>query len=98
MAGEKKQNTSRIGPVLLILFVVAFFWLLSDVRQFRASSEAIPYSQFLEAVKAGRVAEVTVGKDTIEGQFKHGPKEPPKIFSTTRVDDAALVNQLSQQG
>lgn len=95
---DKKAKSPKIGPVLAVLFVIAFIWMISDMRQFRATSDSIPYSEFLADLKAGKLAEVTVGKDSIEGQFKHGPNETPKFFVTNRVDDTALAGQLSANG
>ena len=95
---ERNAKTPKLGPIVVLLFVIAFIWMLSDVRQFRGSSESIPYSQFVSDLKAGKFAEVNVGKDTIDGEYKHGPGEQAKSFATTRVDDAALVNQLSASG
>lgn len=101
MAEERKPGSPkgpRMGPIILILFLVAFVYLLSDVRQYRTSSESIAYSDFLKDLKQGKIAEVTVGQDTIEGQFKVAPNQAPHYFVTNRVDDTGLSDRLSNAG
>jgi cell division protease FtsH len=87
----------KFGPLLALLFVVGFIWMMSDLRQFHAVSDSIPYSEFLTDLKAGKLGEVSVSRDTIEGQFKGSAGAAPKFFVTNRVDDPNLVDQLRAQ-
>jgi cell division protease FtsH len=56
----------------------------------------IPYSEFKALLKRGDVAEVTVGEQTIHGTLKNAPSadEESKQFTTTRVDDPKLAEEL----
>ncbi|MBV9533179.1 MAG: ATP-dependent zinc metalloprotease FtsH [Bradyrhizobium sp.] len=61
--------------------------------------ETIPYSQFEQLVAQGKVAEVGVGQDTIQGKLKENEKLPSgkSAFITARVDPA-LAEKLSAKG
>ncbi|RLB92822.1 MAG: cell division protein FtsH [Deltaproteobacteria bacterium] len=50
--------------------------------------ERIPYSEFVKALQNGRVTEVTVTEDRIQGKMKivEDGRETEKVFSTIRVD------------
>ena len=54
----------------------------------------VPYSQFLDDLKAGKVAEVRVSGDYIEGQYKEA-QDGRKEFVTTRVAPD-IANELKQ--
>jgi len=73
---------------LLLLALVQSYFLIPGGRQ-------IPYSEFKTLVKDRKVAEVTVGDQTIHGSLK--PAEPnakPDLFITTRIEDPKLVEEL----
>src|SRR5262245_21404906 len=57
----------------------------------------IPYSEFKALVRSGQVAEVAVGDASIRGELKK-PVEGKAEFSTTRIDDPKLVEELDQNG
>jgi cell division protease FtsH len=58
--------------------------------------DVLPYSEFLNALKADKVAEVRVSGNYIEGQFK-APENGKKQFITTRVPPE-LSDQLERYG
>jgi cell division protease FtsH len=68
---------------------------------FVPQGKALPYSEFKDAVKAGGVAEVIVGDTTIHGTLKeavaNGSRQT-KEFTTTRVDDTKLTEELEAHG
>src|SRR5262245_52789834 len=82
--------------------------------RFQADSRLIPYSEFLADVKAGKVAEVVIGNELIQGTLKEPPnpasgsaKAPTgpgkaettsRQFSTVRVDDPTLAQRLGEEG
>jgi len=80
-----------------IWYVIIAIWGVLLMQQFIAEQLAIkviPYSQFLRALKEGKVTEVAIGKDIIQGRMKvdsHG-EEKVILFKTIRVEPA-----LSQQ-
>ena len=62
---------------------------------------SVPYSEFKELLKKGAVEEVTVGDQLIRGTLKQPASDDPKQsnkFSTTRVDDPKLTEELETRG
>jgi len=61
--------------------------------------ETIPYSQFEQLVTQGKVAEVDIGQDSIQGKLKQNEKLPSgkSAFVTARVDPQ-FAEKLAQQG
>jgi cell division protease FtsH len=93
---EKRQATPRptalwwvLGGVLLLAIGQAYF-LTPGGRQ-------IPYSEFKSLVRGGQVAEVAVGDTHIRGVLKRAD-DGAAAFSTTRIDDPKLVEDLDQAG
>ncbi len=80
---EKKQKFS-------IWYVLLGFWVVLIIQGYISSMMAhqvIPYSQFLSLLKAGKVTEVAVTADQIQGKMKaNGEATEPTGFRTVRVD------------
>jgi cell division protease FtsH len=72
---------------LLILGLAQMYYLTPAGR-------AVPYSEFKTLLKNGQVTEVTIGDQVIRGSVK----EDPKPFTTTRVEDPKLVEELEARG
>ena len=64
---------------------------------FVPSGRAIPYSEFKQRLREGQVAEVTVGEQTVHGKFKPDKNNGNELFSTTRIEDPNLVEDLDKQ-
>ena len=64
------------------------------------AGRSIPYSEFKTLVKSGQVAEVTIGDQTIRGTLKRAvpTTSRPRTFTTTRVEDPKLTEELDAQG
>jgi cell division protease FtsH len=79
-------------------YALAFLLLMSVAQMFFASpaGRLIPYSEFKDHLKNGRVAELTIGEQTIRGTLKEGAGSADQIrqFSTTRIEDPGLVPEL----
>jgi len=75
-------------------FLIAIF-LFTYLQQyfFSAKVETIPYSQFKQSVAAGKVAKLAIGPENITGTLQ---AEPAQKFTTIRVDDPDLVNDLDK--
>jgi cell division protease FtsH len=59
--------------------------------------ETIPYSQFQNDLKAGKVSQVRVSGDYIQGDYKQKDKQGYSEFITTRVDPE-IAKQLDKYG
>ena len=63
---------------------------LAQVYFMAPAGRSIPYSEFKNLLKEGQVAEVTIGEQQIHGKVKQEPRE----FTTTRVEDSKLTEEL----
>ena len=91
--GPPGRPGSPIWYVLgaLVLLALLQTWLLTP------NGKPISYSDFKQAVRSGQVAEVTVGEQTIIGNFKR-EVNGTKTFSTTRIEDPRLLEELDAAG
>jgi cell division protease FtsH len=78
----------------LIIAVVGVLWL-REVWVTARQVEPIPYSQFQQQLKDGRIKEIAVSKDTIQGVYKEPTADGRDRFITTRVDPD-LAKDLAQ--
>ncbi|HEY7191240.1 MAG TPA: ATP-dependent zinc metalloprotease FtsH [Vicinamibacterales bacterium] len=88
--GPRRSGIWYVLGALLMLALVQT-WLLTP------NGKPITYSEFKQAVRNGQVAEVTVGEQTIIGSFKR-EVNGTKAFSTTRIDDPKLLEELDAAG
>ena len=58
------------------------------------SGQTLSYSEFKEAVRSGRVQEVTVATETVHGLLKPEDGGKPKPFTAVRIEDPKLVEEL----
>jgi cell division protease FtsH len=86
-------------PVSAVWYILGFLLLLAVVQAwlFIPAGRTIPYSEFKSLLAAGRVAEVTISENTIRGRLKDGQTEKERAFTTTRIEDPKLVEELAQQ-
>ncbi|MCC7242718.1 MAG: ATP-dependent zinc metalloprotease FtsH, partial [Acidobacteria bacterium] len=75
---------------LLVLAIGQALFLTPGGRQ-------IPYSEFKSLVRGGEVTEVVVGDAYIRGVLKKA-EDGSTAFSTTRIEDPKLVEDLEQSG
>jgi cell division protease FtsH len=72
---------------LLFLLAIAQAWFMAP------SGRQVSYSEFKQAVRAGQVAEVFVGDQTIRGTYKRDTNGG-RAFNTTRIEDPKLIEDL----
>jgi cell division protease FtsH len=77
-----------IAAMAAVLIIQAVFASYTQVR-------TIPYSEFQDDLKAGKIGEVRVSGNYIQGKFKEPDKQGYSDFITTRVD-AATAEELSK--
>ncbi len=78
---DKQQRWHAWYAFIAIMGVILFaqMWALSR------NVAVIPYSEFLDDLSAGKIAQVRVSGDYIEGDWKEAQKSGAKSFQTTRV-------------
>jgi cell division protease FtsH len=94
MEPEARKRQIMIWYVLAALFGVLVF------QAYWASYsqvETIPYSQFESLVDANKVAEVTVGADSIQGTLKEPLPDGKRQFYVVRVDPQIFAKLASHQ-
>lgn len=81
----EKHHKFSIWYVFIAIWIVL---ILQNVIAQRFTVEHIPYSEFVRALQDGRVVEVAITQDRIQGKMKgtQEGQEVEKAFSTVRVD------------
>jgi len=80
-----------MGLLLLLALAQAFFYSVQ-------SGESLSYSDFRKAVRDGQVTELTLGDDRIRGALKPATDGKARPFTTVRVEDPKLVEDLEASG
>jgi cell division protease FtsH len=78
----------------LIAAVIGVLWL-RDIWVTMAQVEAIPYSQFQQDLKEGRIKAIAISANAIQGSYKEAKPDGRTRFVTTRVDPE-LARDLSK--
>ncbi|MBB4039906.1 cell division protease FtsH [Microvirga flocculans] len=89
-----KQTRFNIG------YAIAAFLGVLVIQYFLASAQqiaSIPYSQFQELLRSGKVAEIGVSDRFIQGRLKEPLPSGQTWFATTRVDPV-FARELEQYG
>jgi cell division protease FtsH len=99
--GQRQLTARQSSPLwyglafLILLGVAQMYYLTPGGRQ-------IPYSEFKSLLKNGQVAEVSIADQAIRGTLKQempgADGKPSKQFSTTRVEDPKLTEELEAKG
>ncbi|MDZ7583258.1 MAG: ATP-dependent zinc metalloprotease FtsH [Thiobacillus sp.] len=79
------------------LIAILLLLTLQDWWQTARSVESVPYSEFEQALKDGRVAEVLVSDKTLTGKLKSPDAKGKTLIVATRVEPD-LAARLSQYG
>ena len=90
---DKKQQINIWYIVAAIGFSLAFQSWVATWR----SVEPIPYSQFSQLLKDGKIKNIEVGPERLTGTFKEALPDGRTAFTTNRVDPA-LADELSKHG
>jgi len=75
-------------------FVIAFIIILLVQNYFvsKGTEDIIPYSEFKESLRAGRIKELTITIETVSGEWV--TEKGARKFQTIRVEDPDLVKDL----
>ncbi|HWW46994.1 MAG TPA: ATP-dependent zinc metalloprotease FtsH [Xanthobacteraceae bacterium] len=86
---RKRQITIWYSVIAMIgVLLFQYFWLSYT------QIETIPYSQFESLLKDGKIADVTVSADAIQGTLKEALPSGKRAFYTVRVDPS-LAEKLA---
>src|SRR5262245_15077795 len=81
---------------------LAFLLLLGGAQMYFLASAGrpIPYSEFKQLLRNGKVVEVVISEQTIRGTLTEeiGTDTKSKLFTTTRVEDPKLTEELEAKG
>jgi cell division protease FtsH len=96
---RRSPRTPAARPASSLWYALAFLLLLGLAQMYwlMPAGQQIPYSEFKELVKTGAVAEVVIGDQTIRGTLAQPREGQPAQFTTTRVDDPKLTEELEAQ-
>ncbi|MCL2388917.1 MAG: ATP-dependent zinc metalloprotease FtsH [Elusimicrobia bacterium] len=94
-----KQQWNNFGPsspfIFVIILIALMMLLRFNVNQPREID--IPYSEFMQNVRAGRIANVTITPDLIRGELT-APDGEVKRFRTLPLNDPNLIESLEAAG
>ncbi len=78
-------------------FVIAFLIILLVQNYFvtKRTEDVIPYSEFKDSLRSGRIKELTITLETISGEWT--TEKGTRKFQTVRVEDPDLVKELEAQ-
>ncbi len=81
----QKQTQFNIWYVALAILAIMF---LHDVWETLRTVEPLPYSEFVQQLKAGNVKEIEILQNTIQGELNKPLPDGRSKFVTTRVEPA----------
>jgi cell division protease FtsH len=101
--------SQRAFITLVYMGVFFIVILIMETMSSSAATQNIPYSDFKQLVKEGRVTDLTIGPSTIRGRLEKTIRAPapepsqfaepaPQRFATLRVEDPGLVGELEAKG
>jgi cell division protease FtsH len=90
-------------PSSSLWYGLAFLLLLGLAQMYYLApgGRSIPYSDFKEMLRNNQIAEVTIADQVIRGTLKQAPAgdtKQSKQFTTTRVEDPKLTEELEAKG
>ena len=96
-----RRLTPRTGPASAVWYVVGFLLILALGQAFFFSlqtGQVVSYSEFKTLVREGRVQDVSVAEERVQGTLKEAAEGKPKTFTAIRVEDPKLLEDLEKAG
>ncbi|OPY61153.1 MAG: ATP-dependent zinc metalloprotease FtsH [Syntrophorhabdaceae bacterium PtaU1.Bin034] len=96
-SNEKLGKDKKTRNFTFLYFIIAFVAIIV-INSYLSSSEVktIHYSDFKQELARGRVSDVTVNNDSVQGMLTQEDGKQVK-FLTARVDDPELIKDLQKQ-
>jgi cell division protease FtsH len=82
-------------------YVLGFLLLLALGQAFYLSLQTgatVSYSEFKSMVREGRLQDVLVAEDRVQGTLKAAPEGQPKLVMAIRITDPKLIEDLEKAG
>jgi cell division protease FtsH len=100
---RRAQRPTVQRPGSSLWYGLAFLMVLGLAQLYflKPPGRLIPYSEFKTLLKQDQIAEVTITDQVIRGTLKQpaqGDPKQSKEFTTTRVDDSKLTEELEARG
>lgn len=93
---KNKLKDKKTKSFTLLYFVLAFIAIIIiNSYIFKAEVKTIPYSEFKELIHTGKISDLIIDTDTIQGMLALESGKKIK-FLTSRVEDPDLVRQLQE--
>jgi cell division protease FtsH len=95
-----RRLTPRTGPGIALWYVLGLLLLVGVGQAFYISvqpGQTISYSEFKQAVRDGRVQEVTVAEDRVRGTLT-AATQGKRNFTAIRIEDPKLLEDLERHG
>ena len=93
---KSKVKSPGARNFTFVYFILAFIGIIViNSYYFRSDVKNIPYSEFKELVPKGKISDVVIDSDTIQGDLSL-PDGKKTRFLTSRVDDPDLVKDLQK--
>ena len=93
---KSKPKSSGVRKFTFIYFILAFIAIIAiNSYFFRSEVKTIAYSEFKELVPKGKIADVVIDSDTVQGTLTLDDGKKTR-FLTSRVDDPDLVRDLQK--
>src|SRR3954468_19201278 len=100
-AGDRRGQRPLGGrPATSLWYGLAFLLVLALAQMYylAPNGRTLPYSEFKSLVKSGDVTEVIISDQVIRGTLKQADAKGNKQFTTNRVDDPKLTEELEGKG
>jgi cell division protease FtsH len=93
-AGEAMERKTWFNVWYVAFAILGVFWL-RELYVTATQVQPIPYSQFEKDLKAGKIKDISIANNVIQGTYKEPTQDKRTRFVTTRVDPD-LAKDLSQ--
>ncbi|HAR94852.1 MAG TPA: cell division protein FtsH, partial [Deltaproteobacteria bacterium] len=93
---KTKNNKDNKTKSFTLFYIAAAFLVVIIIQSYLSTGDTktIPYSEFRQELAKGKISEVTINSDTIQGTLSQDGKGTR--FVTARVDDQDLVPELQK--
>ena len=94
---DKDKKTKNFTVLYFIAMLIIMVLLPYGYRIINNEVKPLPYSEFKTLLSQGKVSDLNIDKETIQGKMTL-EKDKSIAFTTTRVEDTDLTKELEKQG